>query len=183
MTTIAQTQPQAAAQLYRYALTLLKLPPGDSTLPDGVRRVMAESTALDPNEQADSSLQRWGRAILDGRRVTAGVHLDRAGLALGLRPSQVRRPSRAPRPTPPPPQQPKSVDLSGLNASDRALIELLPGAGEPPLAGASALAERWGATMSPTSARGRYSRLANKLRDAHARDVLLRGKGCYGRAS
>jgi hypothetical protein len=70
--------------------------------------------------------------------------------------------------------------LSPLSPEEQALVLALPLA-EEPLHGANELAECWGNVMNPTSARGRYSRLANKLRDHHGRDLLLRGRGRYAR--
>ena len=70
--------------------------------------------------------------------------------------------------------------LAPLSPEERALVLQLPFASEP-LEGAGALAACWGDVMNPTSARGRYSRLANKLKDHHGRDVLLRGRGRYAR--
>jgi len=248
-----------------------------------VRMVLGDVEALRPAaseaEAVDAalrSLRHWGRELLDGNVTAAGIHLDRAGLSLGLRASRARprrrqagerapkptrrrapavattvaarrpasvappatsreappaarapaapkrtpvaapqaKPVAAPAPTPPPaapspeaaaPQpkpaaapQPKpaaapqpaapapeaaapdSEWIGQLTEEERELLRRLPGASEP-LQGAGALAACWGGIMSPTSARGRYSRLASKLEGLAGQAVLLRGRGRYAR--
>jgi len=143
-----------------------------------VRNVVRSLDALgcdrEARERASLCLHRWARELMDGNSTTAGIYLDRASLALGVRPSQVHG-------EPPEPALLQPVSADGLSAEEQDLFASLPPA-RAPLEGAAALAQCWGGRMSPTSARGRYSRLATKLRGHHGREMLLRGRGRYGRA-
>jgi hypothetical protein len=191
--------------------------------------------AAGPDEgMVSGNLHRWARSLADGHLTTARIYLDRAGLVLGIRPSdaihyaqrpvsarqirskpkpqpQLRQPPQAPQsPQAPKPVSPKPVSsppqpapaavssaprLSAkpgpaaplaapaddpLTPEERQLVARLPLSTQP-LRGATELANCWGDTMSPTSARGRYSRLATKLEEAYGRPVLFRGRGCYAR--
>ena len=134
-------------------------------------------------DDANRSLRRWSRDMLGRRFVMASVHLGRAGLVLGLRASEAKR--RLGRHAAPPVKEaPRAIQeadgLAGLSEAERDLVRRLPGSSAA-LRGAAALAECWGGTMSPTSARGRYSRLATKLEKQAGLPILMRGGGCYGR--
>ena len=148
--------------------------------------------------KAGRSLRRWATELAASHLTLAGVHLDRAGAALGLSPSALRQvweeheeawrsqstrraPASERAPVPSPPRRVEDEEaLASLNARNRSLVELLPPPGQA-LEGAAALAHCWGGAMSPTSARGRYSRLASMLRSHCGREMLLRGQGRYGR--
>ncbi|RMG12690.1 MAG: hypothetical protein D6731_13390 [Planctomycetota bacterium] len=115
---------------------------------------------------------------------TQPAEASRAQAAEAAKPRARRRAGSAPTKPRPGASAAEAADegpWAVLSPRERALVARLPGP-DAPLQGAAALAACWGGGMSPTSARGRYSRLANKLRAAHGRDLLLRGQGRYGRA-